>query len=554
MYKTLLFIQYAGIISAFAGLIYLFFQKLSRRKQLLILILMSIIINQTGYLFEMKSVTQEAALISIKVAYVGKMIAELGILIFVLQYSGWKMPVWLKCTLGLIHAFILGLVWTCENNTLYYSSIEFSEEGLFPHVVLGHGTVYNIFTVITFLYMAVMFFVCIVKLAGPHTYAQKIRMLCLLTPPVTFIAGLLIFRAGIAQGYDTTALSYLICSLVFIYTVVKYDLSDEQEIVKELILDEYSEAVILMDKNQNVIYANQNFKEIYPDYAENPGTCSLIAECADNKTELTDNDTYYQIISRKITQEDAFLGTVYVLHDVTEAHMRMDLINNYNRNLQYDVELKTKSILEMQDKLVLGMADMVGSRDSNTGGHIRRTSQVVKILIDHMKDDPELNLDERFCECMIKAAPMHDLGKIAVDDAILRKPGRFTDEEYEKMKEHASQGAAIVHHILETTDDRYFAGIAENVAHYHHERVDGTGYPEHLSGDEIPFEARIMAVADVYDALVSKRCYKDRLPFDKAYEIIADGMGSQFDKKLEPFFAACREDLESYYSGPDGGE
>lgn len=554
MYNILLFIQYTGIIAAFAGMIYLFSQKISRRKQLLILILMSIIINQTGYLFEMTSASKEAALVSIKVAYAGKLTAELAILIFVLQYSNWKMPGWIKWVLGLLHIFVAGLVWTCESNTLYYSSIEFTEEGLFPHVKLGHGIVYNIFTVVTFSYMAVIFTVCAVRFAKAHTYAQKVRMLCLSTPPVTFVIGLLVFKSGIAKGYDTTALSYLVCSLVFIYTVVKYDLSDEQEIVKEMILDEYSDAVILIDSNGKILYVNQNFKEFCPDYAENSDIISQITNCARDKTELPARDSYYQIISKRIVQEDALLGTMYVINDVTEAHMRMDLIKNYNRNLQYDVELKTRSILEMQDKLVLGMADMVGSRDSSTGGHIKRTSQVVKILIEHMKDDPELNPDDRFCECMIKAAPMHDLGKIAVDDAILRKPGRFTEEEYEKMKEHASQGAAIVHHILETTDDRYFAGIAENVAHYHHERVDGTGYPEHLSGDEIPLEARIMAVADVYDALVSKRCYKDRLPFDKAYEIIIDGMGSQFDKKLEPFFKACRKELENYYAGLDDGD
>ena len=127
---------------------------------------------------------------------------------------------------------------------------------------------------------------------------------------------------------------------------------------------------------------------------------------------------------------------------------------------------------------------------------------------------------------------MHDLGKIAVDDAILRKPGRFTPEEFEIMKTHASEGAKIVHQILDWTDDYEFHIIAENVAHYHHERWDGSGYPCGLAGEDIPFEARVMAIADVYDALVSKRVYKDSMSFEQADAIILSGMGSQFDPSL----------------------
>ena len=142
---------------------------------------------------------------------------------------------------------------------------------------------------------------------------------------------------------------------------------------------------------------------------------------------------------------------------------------------------------------------------------------------------------------------MHDLGKIAVDDAILRKPGRFTPEEFEVMKTHAAEGARIVHEILSGTDDYEFHIIAENVAHYHHERWDGSGYPEGLSGEDIPLEARIMAIADVYDALVSKRVYKEAMSFEKADSIIMEGMGSQFDKSLEPYYLRARQHLERYY-------
>ncbi len=175
----------------------------------------------------------------------------------------------------------------------------------------------------------------------------------------------------------------------------------------------------------------------------------------------------------------------------------------------------------------------------------------VRILIDEMRKDEKLDLNDEFCRDVIKAAPMHDLGKIAVDDEILRKPGRFTDEEFAKMKEHAAEGARIVHSILESTDDESFKVVAENVAHYHHERWDGSGYPEGLKGEQIPLEARIMAIADVYDALVSKRVYKDKMSLEKADSIIMEGMGKHFDKGLEKYYVAARPKLEKYYSGID---
>ena len=143
---------------------------------------------------------------------------------------------------------------------------------------------------------------------------------------------------------------------------------------------------------------------------------------------------------------------------------------------------------------------------------------------------------------------MHDLGKITIDDVILRKPGKFTPEEYQVMKTHSAAGAVILAQILKDVTDKNFEAVAINVAHYHHERWDGKGYPQGLKGEEIPLEARIMAIADVYDALVSKRVYKDEFSFETAYRIIIENMGTQFDPGLEKYFARAREKIEEYYT------
>lgn len=212
------------------------------------------------------------------------------------------------------------------------------------------------------------------------------------------------------------------------------------------------------------------------------------------------------------------------------------------------IEQKTQKIIEIQNSIITGMATMVESRDNSTGGHIKRTSDCVRVFVQYLQTLPAYeNISEKFFENVIKAAPMHDLGKIAVPDAILQKPGKFTDEEYEMMKSHSKEGARIVNEVLSATEDEDFKKIAINVAHYHHEKWNGSGYPKKIAAEQIPLEARIMALADVFDALVSKRCYKDSFSYDKAFEIIQNDLGTHFDPQLGAEFIKCRASLEKLY-------
>ena len=212
------------------------------------------------------------------------------------------------------------------------------------------------------------------------------------------------------------------------------------------------------------------------------------------------------------------------------------------------LEEKNQKIHAIQNSIIKGMAVMVESRDNSTGGHINRTSDCVRVFVEKLSMTEQYSeYGKDFWKALIKAAPMHDLGKIAVDDAVLRKPGRFTDEEYEIMKRHSSEGARIVEHVLSQVDDLSFKKIAINVAHYHHEKWNGTGYPEKIAKEEIPFEARVMALADVFDALVSKRCYKESFSYDKAFQIIEESLGTHFDPNLGQLFIECRPQLEKLY-------
>jgi len=202
-------------------------------------------------------------------------------------------------------------------------------------------------------------------------------------------------------------------------------------------------------------------------------------------------------------------------------------------------------IERIQKGVVTALATVVEERDESTGEHIARTGDYVYRLTNKMKKYPLYeNIDKEYFRNVVLAAPLHDIGKIKIPDAILNKPGKLTPEEYEIIKKHAAYGADIIKRtLIYTVDNKEYANIAYNIAKYHHERYDGTGYPEGLKGEEIPLEARIMSLADVYDALTSERVYKKAYSKEKSIGIILEGRGTQFDPILTDLFIEAVKEL-----------
>ena len=241
-------------------------------------------------------------------------------------------------------------------------------------------------------------------------------------------------------------------------------------------------------------------------------------------------------------------GYLIDIRDATEETKNMEILADFNERLNQEVEEKTRNVENMQEKLVLSLADMVENRDSNTGGHVKRTSDVVRILVEDIQAKQYFPLGDTLAKDIIRAAPMHDLGKVSIDSIILNKPARLTPEEFAIMKTHSAISGQMVKILLEGMEEDHLVQTAYHVARYHHERWDGRGYPEGLVGEMIPLEARIMAVADVYDALVSKRVYKEPMSYEKAAQIMQEGMGTQFDPHMHLVFLNCKQKLEEYYS------
>lgn len=222
-------------------------------------------------------------------------------------------------------------------------------------------------------------------------------------------------------------------------------------------------------------------------------------------------------------------------------------ITEYKNDLEEKVREKTELIEHLQDVMMLAIAELVECRDENTGGHIKRTANYMKILLDEIVKSGLYSdiLTSDYVTDIIRSAPLHDVGKIGINDATLLKAGRLDDAEFEYMKNHAELGGQTIHRMINETNVESFLYIAKDMAHYHHEKWDGSGYPRGLKGKEIPISARIMAIVDVYDALTTKRPYKEAFSHEKALEIILEGKGKSFDPKIIEIFENIHHKFKS---------
>ena len=201
-------------------------------------------------------------------------------------------------------------------------------------------------------------------------------------------------------------------------------------------------------------------------------------------------------------------------------------------------------------EMIMGFATLVENKDGSTGGHVKRTTAYVKLLAEELQNRGYYKdiLTKDYMKNMSLAAPMHDIGKIAVPDVILQKPGKLTDEEFAIIKKHTVDGGKIVEETFGHLGDEEYTKMAYEVARFHHEKWNGRGYPEGLEKEEIPLCARIMAVADVCDAISEKRCYRDAMPMDNCFSIINEGSGTDFDPVIADLFIEIRDKVEKIHN------
>ncbi len=272
---------------------------------------------------------------------------------------------------------------------------------------------------------------------------------------------------------------------------------------------------------------------------------------------LMDDGRVKWVYLRLRTEFDAQNRPVHgfgTLQDVTVMKEAEEKLERYNKHLEEMVSDKVKEISEAQMSTIFALVKLSESRDDDTGAHIERTASFCKLLAEKARRHPAYadQIDDVFSDSIYKASPLHDIGKVGISDAILLKPGKLTQEEFVIMKTHVDIGYQTLMRIGQHYKNNAFLKMGIDITRYHHEKWDGTGYQEGLSGDAIPLSARIMAISDVYDALRSKRVYKEAYSHEKSCAVLMESRGRHFDPRLIDIFMEANTEFETLYNSLSG--
>ncbi len=516
-----------------------------------------------GYWLNSMVTTPEAAMITYCIIYLDGTLLLTLLIFAMLRTIRVRTGMWVKVIAygaAFLHLFV---VWLNINSTMYFESVTVvqTENGSVSKVVDGPlNIIHNIYLAVLVLVIA-----CIVIAAYIKNGTYSRRTMFMYT--IGSIGALLVYVAEQINDAKFTVLP-MIYVIIDITILVNYDRTlahDVSAIMSVHQIDQGSRGFVALDLKRRFLSCNEKCYEFLPELSTQR-VDEMLAEGSHVARELYSLIHTYEkqgATTAKFKQGEMTCiveispfsmrlngskrGYVFDIRDATKEQHALDIMESYNSSLNEEVRLKTENIKEIQNKIVTGMANMIENRDNNTGGHVKRTSDIIKILIDEIERQGTMDISSDFAKDIVRAAPMHDLGKIVVENSILNKPGKLTDEEYAIMKTHSTKSGEMVMILLNGVEEKHFVKIAFNVARYHHERWDGRGYPDNLVGTMIPIEARIMAIVDVYDALVSKRSYKAAMSFEKVTEIMCEGMGTQFDPNMRAAFLGCKDRLEDYY-------
>ena len=515
-----------------------------------------------GYWLKTQTASQEAALVLFVFINLGTTVLLAVILFSLLRHLAIPVNPWLKFLVYIAAFAQLFPIWATFHRGVPEGMVQITDtgDGYATRMVGGSFA----FSHLTFLLALLIMIVGIVAILQAHRRTYSRRTLGFYMFFV--VAGIVIYGLESLLDINFSGMPYLYMA-GDVLLVLNYDRNRAHDI-SSLIADNQkalSRGYIAVDLNGLFLSANERCFDFLPDLKNQRADARIPADSPSGKhlrsviENYNDNGTTtatFRVGEKTLAYEIAPIryrngptqGYLIDIRDATEETRNMEILADFNARLNQEVAEKTRNVEAMQQKLVLSLADMVENRDSNTGGHVKRTSDVVRILVEDIQSNQYFPLPDALAKDLVRTAPMHDLGKVSIDSSILNKPGRLTPEEYTIMKTHSTISGQMVKILLEGMEEEHLVQTAYHVARYHHERWDGKGYPEGLVGEMIPLEARIMAVADVYDALVSKRVYKAPMSYDKAAQIMVEGMGTQFDPSMHVVFLSCLSRLERYYS------
>lgn len=373
MHTFFIMIQYIGIIILMVEVFYLVSRRPSKQQQYLLLLTIALLIEFVGYLLELNATTKGEALVAIKLEYLGLPYIPLCQLMFVMQFCKVRLPRNVIRLLAIMHTAIVCLVMTCEKHTLFYSSIEFSESGIFPHLVLGHGIIYNLYYgVVLLVYVIGMTMLCYFQYRKAKEVSEKRNYIYLMLLNILPLLGFVILLSGVAGGYDISLITYLIDTLLLFILIFKEKIYDTLALAKELAVDVLAEGLVVVDNNGDVIYFNRKAAQVYENISI--GKCRDILtdmeDCITEKKNITREERIYDISGRIVENDNVSYGKIYVLNDITDSYQYMqslkeqaDVMKELKEQAEMANEAKSSFLSSMSHEIRTPMNAIVGLTD-----------------------------------------------------------------------------------------------------------------------------------------------------------------------------------------------
>lgn len=564
----MMMLYYAGLVGASLLLLLIFIRSGLKVRFQYVLTFATNVISCLGYFSLAMSSVVEEALLANKVAYIGGCFMPFLMLFAVADLCQIKIPHYITGVLFLLDMVVITSAFSAGYSTVFYRTQELRSFMGVSYLVKEYGPLHSLFIA--------YWLGCVLAMAGLIVFSLLRRTVVsyktVIILSVLLITNILVYFVErlLQIPLELVPLAYCISEVLLLWRLQRINIYDMTANVSSVLQQRSEYGYITFDRDYRYVGHNEFAGMVYPEIKK---------LCIDRKIEKSNTPFYHEIVEwLKETEEDSsenqekmivrgdrilkcnrkpifhgnrsrHVGHLVELIDDTKQQKYISMLEEFNVTLESEVDKKTERLQKMQEEIILGFANMVESRDHVTGGHVKRTSGYVRILAEKLRETrifPQFD-DDAYVKHLCMAAPLHDIGKIAIPDYILNKPGKYEPDEYEIMKQHPVLGGKILNETLASLEDREYYEVAWQMTMFHHERWDGKGYPNGLSEEQIPLCARVMAVADVFDALTSKRPYKDEFSMERAFAIIEEGKGTQFDPRLVEVCLACKAQFEMFY-------
>lgn len=561
LYDIVYLLYTIGMVLAMSCVAVILLQRPSTEQKLILMAAVLCTVVWFGYWGEIQAFDVTFQVFTNKLKYIGSCFIYYALLMFCLKYYHITMNQKFSNALLALSGFMAIVAVTLDRHPLMYRSYELQIENGFPTLVKNYGPLHTVYIVMIAFYSLLLlyyYFAKIWKQDREKRFSGMVFFLVMFVPTFCYI-----IEKIHQPPFDIVPFGLLSTDLFMIYLVVGRRICDVGHSAKELVFNSIEDAVIVVDEKMCYQGANQFAMTIFPELKkaeqgnsiqkESPFIYRLIQESihpgAVEKHDIEIDGKSFESSLRGVYEDHKLIGYALWLDDVTLLRKNSILVENYQKNLEKDVQVKTQQIQQMQERMIHGFATLIENKDFVTGGHINRTSEYVYAVAKELNVEGYYKdiIEDDFVERIRLVAPLHDIGKMAVPDIVLDKPGKLTREEFEIVKKHSMQGARIIERTMSSTNDPEAFQMAKDVAEFHHEKWNGQGYPVGLSKQEIPLAARIMAVADVFDALVSKRSYKEPFTMDEAFKIIEEESGKHFDPVVVQAFLHIRSTIEELH-------